>query len=132
MAIFLKIGQKSLYDKLSLKAMAEEHQARGQKFDPQDLRELMKGMFEFCGQIIEEEHVNMSLTETSMSLRALHQMDLITNALATKIFKLQVPLFANSNTLEIYSIVDLILEVNVDTFYLVNKAYNYQERGYSK
>jgi hypothetical protein len=79
MCILLRLGHKYTNDRFSME-LAQRY-AKENNLPEADVvfkrKELIKKLFEFCVPFIEKLHMNMNITELSMSLRSLDAFNLL-------------------------------------------------------
>lgn len=77
---------------------------------------MVRKLFDFCVPLVEQLHSKMSITEISMALRSLDAFDLMNAEIVTTILLDQQENFKNALNLEIFSLLDIITEVNTTIF----------------
>lgn len=116
MAIFIKQCHKLSFDKAILNYIYIESphiDSSSPKSDENVRHALIKDMFAFLLPYLEKYQEYVSLTEASMSIRSFLSYDMIPADLTTAIFKKHQAGFPNATSMELYSILDMIIEINL-------------------
>lgn len=119
-AISMKLSYKFLFDNLAM-ASAQRKYGTAQANRAERVK-LIKDYVGFCLPLVIDNHEVLTLVEAIMTISSLVNMDMMTPEIANKIIGGKLELLDKATNLELYQLIDVIVEVNQHELGAINKG----------